>query len=494
MPAYGLLINGIPVSTTFRDEWSITAPQNGAATLEATLTADAVGDLFAASNEEIVVTENGVPIFGGNIVQPKLAGIGGKGTIPVNLTLSAKDFNNLASRRYIGAGAANFGAATVKQLLQVIVMWIRGVTLADDQLDGPTVEAFDASLWRPQEALDYITEATGWIWRIDVTLLEPSLDPMAPYLTRTLRMFEPGTLVAPYDVDQDNTEIALEASALGVAIGDVTVTIHDEDYYNRVFVVASDGSLLATAEDLDAIGSTGESETKVQAPDGTTTLAAAVLGAQVLATSLVVYKEIQYTSLLAGLQPGQSQHIRLPFRGIDNLFLVTEINTQFSGGIARRTVTAIEGSVYKAGWRDKTRSMFGSSNTSFVGSGGGGGSSSMRYAYPLGGAEGVFVSSPVPTWVDAAPNAVQVDTVARGTRNATIVAQLRALTPGVSVRARLFDVTDNIALPGVSALVVDTEWQTKVWTTTLAAGAHFVKVQVLPGTANEGVAFTGYLE
>lgn len=488
MAAYALVIDDTNYTDLAEDRFHISAPQNGPATLDLTLWGDSVGELAAVTfDQEVVITENGVPIFGGNIIRPRIEGIAGKTTIGVQLSITANDFNKLASRTHIGIESGHVDAGTLKHALESIVTWIPDVTLAPDQVDGPTIEAYDQFVLTPQEALDYLTQVTGYIWRIEFEL---SIIPDDPFTIRTLRMFEPGSLAAPFDID--------EGTFGGVVVeGDVTVELKRDDYANRLLVFGN--GVTKILQDDDAVDDFGPWELVVNAPDITTQEALDALATSMLAAHLVTLKEVRYLTLLTGIEPGMTQTITLPSRGISDTFLVTEVNTDYSGGLARRTVTAIEGTVYRNGWRENTKAWIGGGGTTVSGSGGSGGSVSTttRYAYPLGGSASDFVSSPVPTWVDAAPNAVQISTVARGTTSATIVAQLRALTPGVSVQARLFDLSEGpsgAAVPGVSAVVTNTEWQTVTWTVTLNPGSHYVRLQLLPGTANEGVSAVGYLE
>jgi hypothetical protein len=90
---------------------------------------------------------------------------------------------------------------------------------------------------------------------------------------------------------------------------------------------------------------------------------------------------------------------------------------------------------------------------------------------------------------------VQINTVPRGTTAGTVVVRLRAFSAGVSVKARLYDVTDSVACAGESAPVTSTSWQTVTFSTTLTSGSHFYELQLLPGAANEDVfAAGGYVE
>jgi hypothetical protein len=126
--------------------------------------------------------------------------------------------------------------------------------------------------------------------------------------------------------------------------------------------------------------------------------------------------------------------------------------------------------------------------------GGGSGVQYLRNAYFLGGTGADFVRSATPTWVAASPIQASVNTVTRGTTNAVVYARLRALDAGVSVQARLFDVTDDSPCSGTSAVVTSTDWTLVSFNVTLTPGAHYYQLQLLPGTANKEVGAVGYIE
>lgn len=214
-----------------------------------------------------------------------------------------------------------------------------------------------------------------------------------------------------------------------------------------------------------------------------------------LSAALVEWKEVRYPTLQTGLLPGMTQTITLADRGVNNTYLITEVNIEDGGGFALRRVRATEGVVYTTGWREQARNLFsgGSSSALALPGGAGGGAAAVRFFVFLGGSGVQYVQDPTPTWVDASPMQVSIDTVPRGTVSADVTVQLRALDAGVSVQARLYDVTASSPCPGTSAVVTSTSWTTVTFTATLTAGSHRYTLQILPGAANADVGAIGYL-
>lgn len=465
MSTYALSINGTP--TVVESRVRISTPSNGMATLTCQMAVDAPSAI-PALNAEIVLTEDGTPIFGGVCKSPRATGIAGHPTASMFVEITANDYNQLADRRYILSQTFTAGT-TLKSVLVSLVSAIPGATLSGSQVDGPTLAAdLVITGWKVRQVLDQLSQLTGYLWRINHA--------------KVLSMVEPGSVAAPFDI-----------AGNGDVDGDVTTQPTRDDYANRVVVIGPDG-LSSTVEDAAQIAANGPWEFLAQSPDTLTQDQLDALAAAILATKLPVLTQITYTTLQAGLEPGQTQTINLPLRGVNNTFLITQVETEIRGAIAERKVTAIEGLVYKTGWREKTRDLFSGSGSGAATLPGVGITAGQRYFYFLGGNGADFVESPTPTWVDASPMQVQVNTVARGTTSATITARLRALNGGVTVQARLFDVSANVPITGTSAVVTNTQWETVTWTVSLTPGSHYYKLQLLSGSANEPVGAMAYLE
>lgn len=471
MAVYSLTIAGVPYTFEVSPYdidwmWTIHATANGPWRFACQAWAPDPGSV-PALDSEIVLSEDGVPIFGGTIQDLRLGGIQAHGTDYLVADLNCLDFNAVPSRRY--AVSLTIPAGTLKAALQALVGFLDGVTLSGTQVDGPALPALTYSAWTVQQVLDQLGQLTGYVWTISAT--------------KVLSMHAPGSLAAPFNVD---------SSSVGtVTVGDVIVAPTRHQYANRVTVIGN--GFTATAQNAGEITAHGTWELVVQAPDSDTQAAVDALAAAVLAASLPILKTVEYQTHELGIVPGQTQTINLSTRGVNNTFLVTDVKTQGRGSVAIRTVTAIEGLVYKPGWREQVRQWGGSGGGLVLPGVGGGGGGGTRYAYFLG-SFGEGVRSATPTWVDATPLAVQLNTIVRGTTQAQITAQLRAFDPTVSVQARLFDVTAGTPCAGLSAVVTADTFQTATWVVTLNAGSHYYRLQLLPGAADADVAAIAYLE
>ena len=426
------------------------------------------GSYVPALDAEVILTEDGTRIFGGTITGVAERGFSSSPGTAITSDIAALDFNALATRRYFGEP---IGAITLKAALTQILPYLAGVTLHASQVDGPTLPAMQYSVWKISDLLDLFTTLTGYVWRVD-------------YL-KVLRMFVPGSQAAPFNL----------AAGDGLTVGDVRVERIRDKYANKAIVFGSQG-IYEFSADVGEIATYGYWEIVVFSPDTTTSAQALALSAAVLAASLPVVKRLTYDTHNAGLVAGHTQTINLPTRHVNNTFLVTDIQTRMVGaGPALRTVTASEGVVYQTGWRETIKEWgVGGSLGGVVAPGVGSAGAMARFAYFLGGSGVDAIHSATPTWVPASPIEVQINTVPRGTLAALVVVRLRALSAGVSVKARLFDVTTATPCAGESALVTSTTFQTVTFTSTLTAGSHLYRLELLPGAANEPVSAVGYVE
>ena len=466
MATYACTINGS--AALLGRGWRISAPANGRATLTGRITATTPAAV-PAIDQTITITEDATTLFAGLITGVRSRGIDGNPTTELDVEITAADNNSRATRRHL-VNVTVAAGTSLRDAMDVIVAYLPGGARSGSQPVGPSLSAgFTASAWRADEALDYLTKDTGYLWGIDGA--------------NVLSMWEPGTLTAPFDVIDGD----------GHTDGDVEVEPQRSEFATKVIVMAA-GGLVGTA--TDSSYASNPWELVVESPDTKDQTSADALAASILAAQLVQWTEVRYVTLQTGLTPGMSQTITLAARGVDNTYLVTEVNTEDYGGVALRRVRATEGVVYKTGWREQARSLFGgggSSARSLAGVVSAGGSGFVRFFVFLGGSASNYVQDATPTWVDASPMEVTIDTVPRGTLSADVTVQLRALEAGVSVNARLFDVTAVSACPGTSSTVTSTTWTTVTFTATLTAGSHRYKLQLLPGAANKDVGAIGYL-
>lgn len=469
--AYVLTIAG--VTKTIQPHWTITAPANGIGTMRCEVVS-LDGSYVPGRDAEVIFTEDGVRIFGGNVYSVRERGLGNEPVTRLVSEVSAQDFNAIAARFYIGIVIP---AGTLKAALVELAdhLAAEGVTLDVSQVDGPALPELNFSdAWLVSAGLDELARLTGYVWEIDYT--------------RVLRMYTPGTLAAPFNITAGD----------GSIIGDVTSEPSVTKYANTV-IVWGDG-FNALVQDAGEVTAHGQWQVVVKAPDSNSQAAVDAVAAGVLAASLPFAKKITYETYERGLIPGQTQTINISQRHLNNTFLLTDVESRGMDArdptkSVRRRVAAIEGLVYQTGWREAVKAWGGSGGGLTMPSISGGGASGFtRFAYYLGGSGLDFVQSPTPTWVAANPLQVQINTVPRGTLSASVTVRLRALEAGVSVQARLFDYTDTVACAGVSAVVTSTTWTTAVFTVTLTAGSHYYGLQLLPGVANADVAAMSYLE
>lgn len=459
-----MTIAGAPV--TIQKHWEIRAPANGSGVMRFdVLSKD--GSYVPALDAPVLFVDGAVTWFGGLVQNVRERGAANDGHQPITTEVTAIDYNVLATRRYFGEPIP---AGTLKAALTQLVPYLPGVTLDAAQVAGPALPAGAyGSVWRTDDILNQFTTTTGYIWRITAA--------------KVLRMYTPGSIAAPFNI----------AAGDGHTVGDVISEPTRLNYANSILVYGT--GVAAFASDAPEIAAHGLRELLVRSPDITVQADADALAAAVLAASLPIVKTVTYDTYGAGLAPGQTQSIVFPKRHLNNTFLITDVTSRDeSPTLVRSTVTAIEGLVYQPGWREAIKQWGGAGGGLTIGGAGGGGVTFTRNVYFLGGIGADMITSPTPTWVPASDIQVQVNTIPRGTLSALVVVRLRAASAGVTVKARLFDVTANAACPGESAVVTNTAFQLVSFTSTLTAGSHLYRLEVLPGSANEPVAAVGYLE
>ena len=190
---------------------------------------------------EVVVVEDGTTIFSGTITQTRERGVGGpvlKGGVPqIVTTITAEDHNRIAERISITESLAA-DTTTLKAFLTTLVtnyLDDLGVTLHASQADGPTLPEMSFETVRANEVLQALSDATGYLWRIDYD--------------KQLRMWLPGDLVAPFNIDQSDSPPRWG--------GDVEVeTMLGDSYANRVIVICAPVEEEAHVEQFTGDGTT----------------------------------------------------------------------------------------------------------------------------------------------------------------------------------------------------------------------------------------------
>jgi hypothetical protein len=192
--------------------------------------------------DEIQVQEDGVTIFAGVLTQTRERGFGGPNIYDVNgapqivTTVTAEDQNRLAER--ITVTETVVAGTTLKAFLTTLVssyLTTFSVTLDASQATGPALPAMSFDVSRASEVLQALADATGYLWRIDYD--------------KKLRMWLPGDLTAPFDIDEYDDPPRWT--------GDVEVeTILGDNYANRVVVICAPVTEEAHVESFTGNGTT----------------------------------------------------------------------------------------------------------------------------------------------------------------------------------------------------------------------------------------------
>lgn len=252
------------------------------------------------------------------------------------------------------------------------------------------------------------------------------------------------------------------------------------------------------SEDLVEQGLHDIWEVVIQAPDTTNPADAQTLADNYKAIKLLAPKQVTYETYALGLRPGQTQTIQVATRGVNNLFMITDVkHPHREGALVRRVVTAIESLLLPSSprWRELYKQWSagggGASSAGTVVSSGGS-SSSVPTVYFLGGSLTDRVSSPTPDWVPASAVQIRIDTTVRGTTSGVVYVRVRAFAG--TVTARLRNVTDGSTV-GTSTAAAAGGWVSLSFAVSLTPGAKFYEVQLLPSVANSDVQLgSAYME
>jgi hypothetical protein len=181
---------------------------------------------------QVAVLEDGVTIFAGTITQARERGAGGPvidayGNPQIITQITAEDQNRIADR--VTATETVAAGTLLKAFLTTLVttyLSAFGVTLDASQVNGPALPDMSFDIARLTQVLQSLADATGYVWRIDYD--------------KKLRMWSPGDLTAPFDIDQSDSPARWG--------GDVEIeTILGDNYANRVII---------TSDPIDVVGHT----------------------------------------------------------------------------------------------------------------------------------------------------------------------------------------------------------------------------------------------
>lgn len=410
---YTVTIGGVPHD--IQVGWTLTETVNG----RSKFTADVVSlraTYRPVIGDEIILTENGVRIFGGIIDTPVERGFGkGYGIVT---RISAVDFNALADRRHVIGGKIPAGY-TLAQGLAIMLTILPGVTMDPLQVNGPALPLIEYGEMSVTEVFNQFSVITGYIWNIDYN--------------KRLRMYAVGDVVAPMNL----------TTASGVIIGDVEVETSREGYANCIIVRAGTGTseitesltstdglhfplryrlyshrgylsvgsggglhtetigdaaphwvydaatnmmvratatvepvsitfiasfpFTAVANDFAQQATEGIQEKVIDAPDVFSADVAQAMAEGYLVRSTDVLQTVRYSTRALGFHAGQAHSMVIPERNIIGTFLITDVTTSNpADDLVIRSITATGGALYHGSWRDDLQSWSGGASGSTV--------------------------------------------------------------------------------------------------------------------------------
>jgi hypothetical protein len=460
MATYALTIEG--ASKRMQEGFVIRELINGRNTINFGF-ASLDGSYRPALRDEVVLTEDAVRIFGGNIDQPTERSAAGHGSALLT-NVSAVDFNALADRRVVNGTLL---AGTLKEKLEELEPFLTPYSVALDagQVTGPSVPELTSTFMKISAILDRYSTLSGYVWEIDYN--------------KELRMFSPASTVAPFDVVYGD----------GTA-RNITVEPSTNDYANSVWIIGG-GSSPYIAQQDDGGSLADLVEAVVQYPDITDTAVLDDLAVQVLAQFMELPRTIRYTTRETGIKPGMIQNVTIPAHGLSAVTcLITEIETRaITTSVVERTVTMVEGTVNGSSWRDVYKQWAGGSGPSsgVVVFGGGDTLSSPVY---LGGSRNTTILRSPAGW---APVVDYVPYYAAASFAGQVRAQAWARNSGVSATVRLYNVTDSIVTATSSPVTSTTATDVTPFLAGISAGKTY-RLEVQASADNQGVYAIGSLE
>jgi len=205
----------VPLLATFRIQETIDAPD--------TMIADVftVGTPFVrfSLGQPVVVTEDGVRIFGGVVTGIREQGLTGPSATDLVVEIQATSYELSAARRVITAAISQDGAETIGAAFAMLVTDYYaevGVSLHPSQVAGPALPAATFTRTRGDAVNKQLASSVGYLQSID--------------FENRLRAWAPGDILAPAAYDETvNPEILM---------GDITVERQLQNgYANRIILV-----------------------------------------------------------------------------------------------------------------------------------------------------------------------------------------------------------------------------------------------------------------
>ena len=536
--ALTMTIGGV---TTVFDEGSleIAATASGVDRLTAAVTS-IDGSVQPAMDAEVIVDRDGTRMFGGILDEPEEGGFQNVGLTPITTRITAKDFNVYAEWRLV---FATIPAGTLKAALTALLPYLSpyGVTLDPAQADGSTLPKLTYAGKTVAEVFAHLEQLTEYTYLRNISytkvlgfyavgLTAAPFDvadgdsyvvgdlvvrpKRSGYANRVLVFAGSGQswVTQTWTADGVETSWVTDIAAAGPAAGYVVVggtymTVgtgaqYEWDATTHTLSVGTastppNGTVIslnylaqwpyiAQADDAAEQALRGIREYSLTAADVfDLTVADAIAEAELARRVVAAVRIAQYATYDHGLAPGQVQTITKSGRHVSASFLITDVVARDQYAHIRYDVTAIEGSIRQASWRDVYRAWSGGAAASMgsvtVGSGGTAVSSWISPAY-LGGSRNTAVTSDGATYQ---PVSNGVPFVAGVSFSGVLRVDLWAREAGVGVTVRLYNVTDATVDATTAKVTATVATETTV-SVALVAGKKY-RAEVVSDAAGKAV-------
>lgn len=395
-------------------------------------------------------------------------------------TVRCDDYTSLAERRFISATTT--GGISGRDAIDYVVdnyLDVYGVTRDAGMGTGATLGALSYDYASAMQVINDIVKLAapdGWVWRIDEN--------------KVLTAWAPGVGVpCPWSMTTGSSKLAG---------GDIKITRSREYYANRVVLVYGDGTSTPAIVDADDAGEQatyGIYETVIRAAGPFDVTTAQTVCDAYLTRLLVRPRQIVFATMEPGARAGQTLSVNLAARNLVGDFLITQVVTRDIGGeYLRFEITAVEGGVFPATWKDAERQATGGSSGLVTAGGSVIISQIGRSSYWLGGSMFAGDQSSGPSVLDAVDYVdVMIDSAAIAGASVTAVVMAKAGSAGVTVTPQVYNVT-TASVAGTGSAVTGTTITTVTFAITVTAGQNLYRLRMTPDTADVYVFCQGYLE
>lgn len=474
MPAAVLSVDGTPRQLV-AGSLHVTQGVNGRSTLRASVRS-LDGSYIPDQDDEVELEDDSSnTLFKGLLTDPEQHWLI-PGEDPLMTLVNAEDYTALADRRLVTASTT--GGITARDAVDYLVdnyLAVYGVTRDAGMPAGATLGALtykNATVANIINDLVKLAAAPGWIWRIDESKV------LTAYLPSV------GAFPCPW---------SMTAASSKVAGGDIAITRSREHYANRVILDYTDNTGAETSVTVNDAGEQathGIYEAAINSPGPFDSSTATAVATAYLTRLLIRPLTIKFQTLEPGARVGQTLTVNLPVRNLVSDFLITDMEIRDIGGeYLLYTVTAIEGGTLGPTWRDTYRQWGGTgSGLAIVGGGVTIINTGSEGAISLGGGSAQAVVPGSGTYLRV-ENAIPF--VATRTGSALVRVELWARNAGVTVTARLRDLTTSATAGTSSGITSQTPTLTS-FSAPITAGRRY-ELQLTASAASEGVYGLGSL-